>query len=911
MEKEIINDFNIKDYGAIGDGTHHPVSEWLKNGPLDKGYENLKDIQKDYPMVLSLDDSIDWVVYEHVKQIVPHQATPIKIYIPTGTYVINSSGKSENSDRTFSANRNNIYVYGDGMNNTKFVSIGALNSEGLSLNYPVKRAGQYWKPNEIDRFDVSEPTIGKNWLRLIDPRRAEYYYEGMLVLIRYGASYFDQDYGEYNKVKKVEDGIVYFEKTISRNYLPSSSPYHGEITKEVIVPEIGESFYVNFSVNFNANLNKTITIDKYNFEVIENQGNGNYLLLNSEVDPNTIISKGAKVYKAYGIMRFKNNNGGNGNGNQVHENITIEGIEFKGSTRGAVVNNVYNVTLKECRFIRDSRLGNSSRGLSYEMDLSRGVKVYNCEFVSDEFKGSQISRSSGDISFDNCKFYNCSVDFTEFNFNCVVNNCHFEIDALDDIKANTAAIGIGATCTGIKVLNNHIYTNGINAGIGNSDIQEAPHNTNNGNLISNNYFYLRDSSIGIIGCGGNTLISNNIINGDFRIAISNSTRNEKSAGFQGMNIFDNNIFSSTRFMQVAFMSSNFIIKNNIFKNLGNEFNTPFGNIINNHGSSSPNPANFELSNNRFYNWYLQPFSVNLNNPDKNLNLSNNHFIDCMNTEENNFILDFNEFLSPPKIITATKDVNSEFSYWISNVSKEGGKITNYDKFLTNKIISDIYKYGLRDKIIRLNLFIGDAKASLVPQLGYGYPLNNPPIYRDKLINLNEENFNPKLGWIPKENSKIEIIDSSLMDFNSMGFAIQATSSLEGNDEMILQSQSNLISISKHRNGNLVTINSDRGGKAGKINKGFLYSGNESDERCLDYIFTNDEELIFTNKSNKGYHTLNNFSRRGNIKLFGNEGKRGTTSSIGGYAITTFLDEKEAQILSKIFHGTMEFLGRPV
>ena len=50
---------SVKDFGAIADGTLHPVSEWTVVGSRIY-YENLVAIQKDYPHVTALTDSIDW-----------------------------------------------------------------------------------------------------------------------------------------------------------------------------------------------------------------------------------------------------------------------------------------------------------------------------------------------------------------------------------------------------------------------------------------------------------------------------------------------------------------------------------------------------------------------------------------------------------------------------------------------------------------------------------------------------------------------------------------------------------------------------------------------------------------------------------------------------------------------------------
>lgn len=53
-----------EDFGAIGDGTDRPVSQWLSGGLQDRGYANLAAIQAIYPHVANLTDSLDWAGFQ-------------------------------------------------------------------------------------------------------------------------------------------------------------------------------------------------------------------------------------------------------------------------------------------------------------------------------------------------------------------------------------------------------------------------------------------------------------------------------------------------------------------------------------------------------------------------------------------------------------------------------------------------------------------------------------------------------------------------------------------------------------------------------------------------------------------------------------------------------------------------------
>ena len=89
---------SVKDFGAIGDGTLHKVSEWTVLG-VRKYYKNLAAIQVDYPHVTSLDDSIDWAGIQKAINSLPNQTGDIrspraavnggKAFVPKGNYRLN------------------------------------------------------------------------------------------------------------------------------------------------------------------------------------------------------------------------------------------------------------------------------------------------------------------------------------------------------------------------------------------------------------------------------------------------------------------------------------------------------------------------------------------------------------------------------------------------------------------------------------------------------------------------------------------------------------------------------------------------------------------------------------------------------------------------------------------------------
>ena len=68
---------SVKDFGAIADGTLHPVQEWTVTGSRIY-YKDLAAIQADYPHVTSLNDSIDWAAIQKAINSLPNQTGDIR-----------------------------------------------------------------------------------------------------------------------------------------------------------------------------------------------------------------------------------------------------------------------------------------------------------------------------------------------------------------------------------------------------------------------------------------------------------------------------------------------------------------------------------------------------------------------------------------------------------------------------------------------------------------------------------------------------------------------------------------------------------------------------------------------------------------------------------------------------------------
>lgn len=619
--------YSVKDFGAIGDGTFHPISEWIESGK----FASLEEIQKHYPKAESLElDSIDDMAWELAKSQTPDHV-PISIFFPTGKYIKQKSA--------WDIGRSNIHVFSDGLGAVT-LDVAPFNkidgAYGLTMN--GNKVGVWTRTpwQQIDLFDLSYPTQGRDYLDLLDESNASKYFKGMIVFVRYGANYYNQDYGEHNRVTRIDGKCIYFERKFSRNYSEKTAPWRGKLLKEFTIEHPQRTFEVEVDV-LPRNQN-VLTIGSYSFELINVQGTTATLRNVYGYKIGTKVLKDTPVFKGYGIMNMYNSNGLN-NGD-VRENISMYGIISKGIRKGLVCDVAYNVSFKNCHFIRNTEGYQVGGGLSFEIDMSTKVSFVGCKFTAVQHQGSQISRSSGDIFFRYCTFDNAAPNFTEFNHNCEVVNSVISIKS-GNRTHNDTGVGIGTSCTNIRVVGNTLYLENVHAGINHSDIQYFPHAANDGNIIVKNKFYMKDSGVGIALTGGNTLVEENEVYGGITSALFFAQRSQEKSGVQPIATIRNNKFIG-ELSRIMFIKSNVNIHNNRFIHVGKANNTSWGNLLTN---TNYETENISLHSNVFENWYYQKNSgLRILSPVKESDdFSNNRFINCSNVDED-FVVDFKEYL---------------------------------------------------------------------------------------------------------------------------------------------------------------------------------------------------------------------------------------------------------------------------
>lgn len=76
----------LEELGCAADGAYRPVSQWLAGQALDRGYQSLDEIRRDYPRVASLDDAIDWTLIQGMVDLAGRGGS---VTLPPGDFLLN------------------------------------------------------------------------------------------------------------------------------------------------------------------------------------------------------------------------------------------------------------------------------------------------------------------------------------------------------------------------------------------------------------------------------------------------------------------------------------------------------------------------------------------------------------------------------------------------------------------------------------------------------------------------------------------------------------------------------------------------------------------------------------------------------------------------------------------------------
>ena len=431
---------DVRDFGAIGDGQLHPVTEWVEKGR----FGSLHALRRKYPFVDDARWSIDEVAFEAAKRGLPPEGGTI--HFPAGHYVAGRHG--------WRIWRDHVRLTGDGADRTILATAPDV-EVGLSVA-PYRHIG--WREGASREFSFTAESgkRGDSSVTLRLATAADEFAPGELVFIRNGANRFDQDYGEFNVVTGTgADGTLRFQHPLGRDYTLARVNWAGEVAEDFALPRRkgsvrvkvrkGEGFFV-------PTRGTTVSIGENVFRVelqsgttlrLENLGPAND-------PPGTVISAGAKIAKSRTILKLTRST----------RHFRAERLQVIGRRKIVSISNSYDVAFADCIFRRDLRDGGFRGGLTLDGDGGRLARFERCTFVATPAMGMQMARSFGDIVFSACTFKDTNVAFTEFNFDAEVRDCTFEVAGS---RALAHVIIAGKSCGDLRFVNNRIRASGVKA----------------------------------------------------------------------------------------------------------------------------------------------------------------------------------------------------------------------------------------------------------------------------------------------------------------------------------------------------------------------------------------------------------------------------------------------------------------
>jgi hypothetical protein len=461
---------NLRDFGAIGDGTVHRVREWITRGE----FATLRGIQQRYPFVDSLDWSVDEVAFARAKLALPPAGGTI--HFPVGHYV---TGKYP-----WRIWRDHVRLTGDGPDRT-ILSTAPNVAEGLSVS-PYRHTGWMEGAAREYPYAAASGAKGEDGVRLSSAAWTQDFHRGDLVFIRNGANRFDQDYGEFNEVAGVGPaGELRFKHPLSRDYTLARFNWAAETAADFALPGRGNPVRVTLRIpssGFVPPEHATVSIGENVFcvEKVYPSGDAGTVTVRlgdlgrANAPKGTVIPAGARVGKARTVLRLTRST----------RDFRCENLQIVGHRKAVNLSNSYDTAFADCTFIRDVQSGGFKGGLTIDGDGGRFARFDRCRIVALPAAGMQFARSFGGVVFSGCTFTDANVAFTEFSFACEVSRCTFHVQGSAEL---TSVIVAGKSCGDLRIVDNEIHASGVKSVFdGLTDIQSQKHGSDGDVVVRGN-----------------------------------------------------------------------------------------------------------------------------------------------------------------------------------------------------------------------------------------------------------------------------------------------------------------------------------------------------------------------------------------------------------------------------------------
>lgn len=826
--------------------------------------------------------------------------------------------------------RSNMTIRGEGKDAT--ILDAPYQNGGVFAFAPYRDAGWIIEPELLYTYEDTA-AIAQGYISLKQGQDMTAFVPGTAFFINAGASYNDQNFGEFNMVDRVVGNKIYLKYNLGRDYTTARSSWYGILAQDFTPPPVGETAVAVFASGPPSDVSvRSISILNDLYRVVAVSGNSVTLRNLGKGNVSSVFPAGTKVYRQRAIILTPS----------TVKNTVIEDLTIEGRRGGITISNTIATQLNRVRIVR---LPSSIQGgLWLDGDDGRDFTMQNCEvYCPNEIFGSQLARSFGQARFINTIFNNASLAIHEFTFDVLVQGCNWHLyrSSITD-NFPWAAIFAGQTCSNIKIVQNTFTLDNVSAAISSSDIQEFRGLSQTGFLVQGNTFKLNrvSAAIAINRVSGMHNISDNQIFGDCGAIFSSGSirpnkTNESYVRDTGTdrqtNVFTfgadmvikNNQFVGTT-NSVGIMNENIVHENNRYfrqgkYSIGNDVTSiSYGTVIVAAVPTQTTTSPYQIisKNNIYSNWHFDDKSylgVTGQLRGGLIDVSNELFLNPSSTSirKNTFVYNLQDKkaitnYSPVEIGPYLKNSEVDMLLYRKQVEDAGGLLTNAEIVAVRSAVDSLYKYNLRDKIEYLSTFTGDSLAAKVPVFGW----HKSRYKRFESSTLTGLDYSKSLGW--KGNTTKSATLSTLGDLgliNDISISVQLTSPSSLTVQSFIAGAnggagSSQYSISVTYGGGNSTLRML--GAAPVINNqpitnGF-YSSSQKASSQINYLDI-EGRLDFTNNN---FQTTLNGSSTLPIDILNS-----TDVSIGSFVIGRSMTLVETRQLRTILKKLMTDLGRPV
>lgn len=848
------------------------------------------------------------------------------IRIPEGDFMSSGAGSNGALDPGgFYVHRDNVIIEGAGKNSTFLRTPANSNVPGMQIA-PYRQEGWIRTPALTYTYEDTM-NIGQGYVDIREGNEAimSSLTPGTKIFICAGGSYYDQHYGDFNIVHKVDGRRVYLKKHLNREYSSIASSNATTLASPFTPPAVGEMgiavltsnppIVANLSISIGNDLYEIVTVSGLNVTV-RNIGKGN---------GTAQFPAGTKVFKSRCIFLTPS----------TAVNVQVKNLTIDGHRKGIIISNSMDTYFSDVRILRQP--GTVAGGWWIDGDDGRDCLMERCYIESDNISGSQMARSFSGFTMKDCQLHQCLLECSEFNVNFNIVRNRFDV-VVPPGGDDRPVINVGQTTSNIVIDDNYIFADGCSAAIQSTDIQGYGATSAGNVTVTNNTIKVNNVARAIdLFRPGNVEVYGNTINGRCAYVFGNSDgytygnnntldQNQRYVLINSLKIYDNTFAGYTdglfgRDPLNLYVERNIINRIDDYTPGGGATPRARGNII--YGNQTGDKGKVErlvFRNNFFKNWRYYDNSFNpTGTPDFRWDISNNRFVDAITTvrDDKDFVITlFDEQTTnygSINFMPLVRSMELDWATYLNYVALAGGKLEDIDITGGRNLLTQLYDYSLRGKISALYPFLGNVAASRVPLLGW-----EKTIYKS-FAQKTLTSFSPNLGWSGDSASYGVLFKGREIDVTNAGLFVQLTK--------IPTTTAAATFVGRRDAGNtgsrfeITRSGGQLSGIAGTsiVQSGYTHSlgfiaSSQMSTDGITSVQTNYINSTANNTSNTNAGTPQRKEYQQDLYLLGNSNPglpQYSDAGIGAVGITTYLTLQETEVLRTIIYNLMLTLGRPV